>query len=114
MESYRRGFGACVVDQLWGDDVAGHGGDGDDHAVVLGDHVREEFFDEAEVGEDVDVEGFLDGGFGGVEDCHGGGDAGVVDEDGGVGEGGADGVGYVGDGAGGGDVAVVEVDVGVG
>lgn len=106
------GFGAGVVDEVGQGGVGGHGGDGHDHAVVGGDHGGEEFADQAEVGEDVDGEGLVDGGVGAGEDGSASGDAGVVDEDGGGAVSGADGGGGFVDGGGGGDVAVVEVDVG--
>ena len=84
VEGQRGGFRAGIVDQLRRGDESGQGGDCHDHAVVSGDHVREEGFGEAEVGEDVECEDALEGGVGGGEDGEGVGEAGVVDQDCGV------------------------------
>lgn len=112
VEGEGAGFGAGVVGHVGQGGVGGHRGDGDDHAVVGGDHGGQEFADEAEVGEEVDGEGIFDAFFGAFEDRLAGGYAGVVDEDCGGAEAGADlGCGLA-DGFGGGDVAVVEMHVG--
>lgn len=105
------GFRGGVVDQAGGADVAGHGGDGDDHAVVRAHHGGEELPRQVVVGECVDAEGQVEVALGGVEDSFAACDARVVDEDCGVAQGGADLAGGGFDGGGGGEVAVEEVDV---
>jgi hypothetical protein len=106
------GLGSAVIDHARGDGVAGEGGYGDDHAVVGGDHGREEGAGERVVGEGVDGEGEADVGIAGVEEGFAAGEAGVVDEDcGGCAEAGGDGGGGGGDCGGRGDVAVEVMDV---
>lgn len=112
MEGERAGFGAGVVGHAGQGGVGGHGGDGHDCAVVGGDHGGQELAGEAEVGEQVDGEGFLHAFFRAFEDGFAGRYAGVVDQDCGRAEGGADFGCGLADGFGGGDVAVVEVHVG--
>lgn len=84
------GFGRGVVDHGGRDEVACQTGDGNDHAVVVLDHVREELMGEVVVGEGVDLEGQVDVFLGAVEDGAAARDAGIVDEDGWVAERGAD------------------------
>lgn len=59
--------------------------------MVPGDHVREEGFGEAEVGENVEGEDAFEGGIGGGEDGEAVGETCVVQEDCGVAVGGDDG-----------------------
>ena len=75
-------FGGGVVDHVGRDGVAGLRGDGDDHAVVCGDEVRQELLGQPVVGEGVDLE-HAPGDFRGrAEDRLAGEEAGVVDENG--------------------------------
>lgn len=66
MESNGSGFGAAVRDHLRWPDPCRHGCDGDDRAVVGCDHCWNELANESEMAEDVDLEDFIDGFFGGV------------------------------------------------
>lgn len=91
MEGEGGGLGGGVVDHGGGDKVAGQRGDGDDHAVVAGDHGGEKLLCEEVVADGVDVEGEADVVLGGVEDGLAARAAGIVDQNGGVTEGGADG-----------------------
>lgn len=101
VERNRRGLACGVVDHAGRRDVAGERGDGDDHAVVGGDHGGQELLREVVVAEGVYFEGEVDVLFGGFEDGFAARDARVVDEDGGVAERGADLRGCAGDGGGG-------------
>lgn len=110
VEGHGGGFGGCVVDHGGCGDVAGERGNGDDHAVVVLDHVRQELLGEVVVGEGVDLEGQVEVFLGGVEDGLATGDAGIVDQDRGVAKRAADGGGSGADGRGGGQVALEEAD----
>lgn len=84
VERNRRSLGAGVIDDIGGGDVSRLRGNGDDHAVVAVDHVRQELARKPVVREGVDLE--LEAGLrlGAAEDGLAGADAGVVDEDGGL------------------------------
>lgn len=100
------GLGRRVVDHGGRCEVAGERGDGDDHAVVLLDHVGEELLGEEVVAQRVHVEGKADVVLGRVEDGLAAGAASVVDEHRGVAEGGAHGGRGLDDGRLVGEVAV--------
>lgn len=74
------GLGAGIRDYAWGWGAGGYGGDGDDGAVVGGHHGRDKLSDQAEMGEDVDLEDLGDGLLGGLEEGLTGSDTCVVDE----------------------------------
>lgn len=101
MEGERGGLAGRVVGEVRRGDVGGLAGDGDDGAVVGGDHGGEQRLREVVVGEGVDGEGLADEVRRGGEERLAEADAGVVDEDGGGGrevgahggEGGVDGRG---------------------
>ena len=80
MKSQRRGLGGCIIDQARGCDVRGQTRDGDHHAVVPLDHLRDEFLREPVVRDGVHVEGQAHIALAGVEDRLPARDAGVVDE----------------------------------
>lgn len=98
VEGERGRLGAGVVDHLWRCDVCGHRGDGDDHAVIAGDHRGKELSDEAEVGEGVDGERAGEGFVRSVQDRGGEADTCVVDQDCRVAVRGLDGFGRLGNG----------------
>lgn len=104
------GFGRGVVDHARGGQPACETGDGDDHAMVVLDHMWEELLGEVVVGEGVDLEGQVDVLLGAVEDCAAARDTRVVDEDGGVAERGADLSGGGFDRGGRGEIAVEVAD----
>lgn len=110
VEGNRGGLGRGVIDHVGGSRVARLRGNGDDHAVVAADHVREELARQPVVGEGVDLELEASVGLAAAEDGAAAADAGVVDQDGGLAHGGADGGGGIGDGCRRGDVAFVEAD----
>ena len=84
VESQGTGLAGTIVDHVGDGEPGGEGGDGDDHAVVGRDHMREERLDDPEVGKGVDVEGEADVTGAGVEESLAAGDTGIVDDDGGV------------------------------
>jgi len=104
------GFGGCVVDHRGRGEVAGYGGDGNDHAVVGGDHGGQELLRQIVVAEGVDLEGEVDVLLCRLEDRFAACDSSVVDQDRGVTECGADGRGGGGDGLGVGEIAFEEAD----
>jgi hypothetical protein len=110
VEGHGGGLGSCVVDHGGRGDVACQTGDGDDHAVVVGDHVWQELLGEVVVREGVDLEGQVDVELCGFEDRLAAHDTRVVDQHGGVAHGGADLGGGGGDGFGGGEVALEVAD----
>jgi hypothetical protein len=81
VEGERGGFRGAVVGHVRDSHVGGETGDGDDHAVVRGDHGGHEFLGGPVVRQCVDVEGEADVLLGGVEDVLAAGNAGIVDED---------------------------------
>lgn len=112
MERERTGLRPAVRSHLAQRDETGHTGDGDDVAVVFGDHVRDELLGHPVVGEGVYFVGLADVLFGFVEDGAFEGDAGIVDEDGWAGVLRADQVGGLLESCAGCDVGLVEVGVG--
>ena len=92
MESHGGRLAATVVDQSGGHDETGERGDGDEHAVVFGSDVGQEFARDPVVRDLVDGDQPLDARVFQIEDrvmvCH----ACVVEDDGGVAVGGFDGV----------------------
>ena len=67
MKGQRAGFCAGIVNHFGEGAIGRRGGDCHDHTVIGGDHVREEFAHETEVGEDVHGEGFVDGSVGTIQ-----------------------------------------------
>lgn len=90
VEGQCSGLGRGVVDHGGGSEVAGDRGDGDDHAVAVGNHARKELLGEVVVAESVDLEGQVDVLFGRLEDGLAACDTCIVDEDRGVSQCGAD------------------------
>ena len=55
VEAESGGFGCGIIDHLWEGHVRSHRCDGDHHAMVLGDHVREELLDQPIMGQGVHI-----------------------------------------------------------
>ena len=81
MESHSGRFGTAIINHMGQSDVSGHGGHGDDHAMIERDHTGKEFAGETEMSEDVEGENTVEGIIRSCEDGFGVGEAGVVDED---------------------------------
>jgi hypothetical protein len=90
VEGKSRGFGRRIIHHSRCGGVARQGGEGDDHAVVVLNHVRQELLGEVVVRKGIDLEGKADVLLGRLQDRLSSCDARIVDEDRGVAEFGAD------------------------
>ncbi|KAL8852623.1 MAG: hypothetical protein Q9221_002503 [Calogaya cf. arnoldii] len=67
MQGDGRGLGARIRNYVWGRSASGYRRDGDDGAMVAVNHCRDKLSDQAEMGDDIDLEDLGDGILGGIE-----------------------------------------------